>query len=101
MRVDFTLWALAFLWGILLGSFYFGGLWLTVKALPLKKRPKRWLAVSYILRLAGALAGFWVVIYKGASAFFFTLAAFFLVRVVLTRILIPKNGERDHAAQSR
>ena len=101
MRVDFSLWILAFLWGIFLGVFYFGGLWLTVSALPRKKRPKRWLAVSYVLRLAGALAGFWIIIYKGGSAFFFTLAAFFLVRVTLTRVLIPKNGEKDHAAQSR
>ena len=47
MRGDVTLWGLAFLWGVVLGLFYFGGLWMTLKTMPGKKWPKRRLAVSY------------------------------------------------------
>lgn len=100
MSVDVILWGLAFLWGVALGLFYFGGLWLTLKAMPRKRQPKRWLAVSYAIRLAGALAGFWLVVRKDPGAFLFTFLAFFLVRIILTRTLGHKNGGKPHAAQS-
>ena len=100
MSVDVILWGLAFLWGVFLGVFYFGGLWLTLKAMPRKSRPKRWLAVSYAVRLAGALAGFWLVVRDDPGAFLFTFLAFFLVRIILTRTLGHKSGEKHHAAQS-
>ena len=99
MTVDMTLWGLAFLWGAALGFFYFGGLWLTLKAITRKSRPKRWLAISYAVRLAGALAGFWLVIQKDPGAFLFTFLAFFLVRIILTRTLGHKSGGKPHAAQ--
>jgi len=99
MSVDVTLWGLAFLWGAVLGLFYFGGLWLTLKIMQRKERPKRWLAFSYILRVAGALAGFWVVVQKDPGAFLFTFLAFFAVRIILTRVLGREGGEKQHAAQ--
>ena len=99
MAVNAATWGMGFLWGVLLGLFYFGGLWMTLSALPRKKRPKRWLAVSYVVRLAGAMAGFWVVVHKDLLAFFFTLAAFFLVRIVLIRRLAPKNEKKEHATE--
>lgn len=99
MTVDVTLWGLAFLWGAALGLFYFGGLWLTLKAIPRKSRPKRWLWVSYAVRLSGALAGFWLVVRNDPGAFLFTFPAFFLVRIILTRVLGHKNGRKPHAAQ--
>ena len=100
MRGDVTLWGLAFLWGVVLGLFYFGGLWMTLKTMPGKKWPKRRLAISYLVRVAGVLAGFWIVVQKGGVALLFTVVAFFGVRIILTRVLGPKNGEKDHAAQS-
>ena len=100
MTVDVTLWGLAFLWGVILGLFYFGGLWVTLKMMSRKERPKRWLAFSYMVRLAGALAGFWVVVQKDPMAFIFTFMAFFVVRIILTRILGHKIGEKGNAAQS-
>ena len=65
-----------------------------------KKAAKRWLAVSYMVRLAGILAGFWIVIQKDMGAFLFTFLAFFGVRIILTRALGHKRGEKQHAAQS-
>lgn len=99
MSVDVTLWGLAFLWGAVLGLFYFGGLWLTLKMMKRKERPKRWLALSYILRVTGALVGFWVVVQKDPCAFLFTFLAFFAVRIILTRVLGREGGEKQHAAQ--
>ena len=96
------LWGLAFLWGGVLGLFYFGGLWFTLKMMHHRERPKRWLVFSYITRLAGVLAGFWVVVQKDPGAFIFTFLAFFGVRVILTRTLgRQKNGEKHHAVKSR
>ena len=100
MTVDVIQWGLAFLWGVFLGVFYFGGLWVTLKMMPRKERPKRWLAFSYIVRLAGALAGFWIVVQKDPLAFLFTFVAFFAVRIILTRALGHKIGEKGNAAQS-
>ncbi|MBW2707878.1 MAG: ATP synthase subunit I [Deltaproteobacteria bacterium] len=98
MTVDVTLWALAFLWGAALGLFYFGGLWLTLKTMVRERQPKRRLLISYAVRLTGALAGFWLVVRKDPVAFLFTLLAFFLIRIILTRILGRKNGGEHHAA---
>ena len=99
MNVDVTLWGLAFLWGAVLGLFYFGGLWMTLRLLPRAGKPRVWLAFSYILRVAGALAGFWVVVQKDPGAFLFTFLAFFAVRIILTRVLGREGGEKQHAAQ--
>lgn len=100
MTVDVIQWGLAFLWGVFLGLFYFGGLWLTLKMMPRKERPKSWLTFSYIVRLAGALTGFWIVVQKDPLAFLFTFVAFFAVRIILTRALGHKIGEKRNAAQS-
>ncbi|MCB2148079.1 MAG: ATP synthase subunit I [Deltaproteobacteria bacterium] len=86
------------LWGAFLGLFYFGGLWMTLKTTLGKPRPEYRLAASLIVRLAVALAGFWLVMRMELSLFFFTLAGFFLVRIVLTRVLGRGNGGRYHAA---
>ncbi|BBO85812.1 ATP synthase subunit I [Desulfosarcina ovata] len=97
MKVDGTMWGLAFLWGAFLGLLYFGGLWLTVKTALDKRRPGRWLAISAIVRLATVLSGFWIVLRMDPAAFFFTLAGFFLVRIALTRILGPESKGPHHA----
>ena len=99
MTIDVTFWGLAFLWGVFLSLFYFGGLWLTLKIMPHKEKPKVWLAFSYLVRVAGALAGFWVVVRKDPMAFLFTFVAFFAVRIILTRALGHKIGEKGNAAQ--
>ena len=99
MTIDVAFWGLALLWGVFLGVFYFGGLWLTLKMMPCKEKPKRWLALSYMARVAGALAGFWVVVRKDPMSFLFTFVAFFAVRIILTRALGHKIGEKGNAAQ--
>jgi F1F0 ATPase subunit 2 len=97
MDVHVTLLALAFLWGAFLGLFHFGGLWLTVKTAPGKRRPVRWLAGSFVIRLAAVLAGFGWSLRLNPTAFFCTLSGFFLLRIVLTRILGHEKWRPRHA----
>jgi F1F0 ATPase subunit 2 len=84
----------ALLWGIVLGIFYFGGLWWTVRSLPRTTRPRLQLGLSYVLRTSVALLGFWLILRKDLMAFFLTFVAFFLVRLVLTRRI--GNAEREN-----
>jgi F1F0 ATPase subunit 2 len=51
----------AFLAGIALGALYFGGLWLTVQRLRVVRRPGTLLLVSFVVRTALVLAGFYLV----------------------------------------
>ena len=98
MTIDATLWVLALVWGGILGLFYFGGLWLTLKAILGKRLSQQWLAVSWLVRMTVILAGFWGVVRTDPGAFFLTLGGFFLVRTVLTRKIGHAIGDRHHAA---
>jgi len=76
---------LAFLWGLLLGLAYFGGLWLTLQALVNRASKHVGLIfLSFVLRLTLALAGMWIVLKINPLAFFITLASFLMVRPFLT-----------------
>ena len=47
--------------GVVLGAIYFGGLWLTVRRVPLVRQPALLLLGSFLLRSAVVLLGFYVV----------------------------------------
>ena len=96
---DSVFWCLAAVWGSALGLFYFGGLWWTLQSLSERPRPRSWLALSYVVRTALVLAGFWLVLRKGAAGLFFALGAFFLMRVLITRRLLHGKGGHTHADQ--
>jgi len=83
---------LAFAWGALLGLFYFGGLWMTLKSLPRLSRPRTAFFIGYGLRLAVALSGMGLMLKMGPIAFFLTLAAFFGVRMVMTEKISRAQG---------
>jgi F1F0 ATPase subunit 2 len=85
------------LWGMLLGLFYFGGLWLTVRRIPVVKSPKRVLLLSFVARITAAVFCFWLILRQDPATFGVTVLFFFLVRVVLTRMLGNRAGEDAHA----
>lgn len=87
------------LWGLFLGIFYFGGLWITVRLVPRTARPKRLLFFSYVLRLSGVLAGLWLVLRLHSLYFLSTLAAFFLVRFIMLNRASRPNHKVSHANQ--
>lgn len=100
MDGNVTLLGLAFFWGAFLSLFHFGGLWLTLKTAAGKRRPVRWLAASFFIRLAAVLAGFGFVLRLNPTAFFCTLTGFFLLRFILTRVLGREHGGPRHAAHA-
>lgn len=73
--------------GILLGVFYFGGLWWTVRRLTRVRHPLNLYFGSVALRLAVALLLFYAVLANyDAPALVASLVGFFSVRVALARI---------------
>ena len=48
-----------FIAGGLIGTLYFGGLWLTVKRIPASDNPHLLLVSSFFLRMTAALAAFY------------------------------------------
>jgi F1F0 ATPase subunit 2 len=76
---------LAFVAGLGLGLFYFGGLWLTVQRLPQARHPGLLTLVSLIVRLGLTLAVFYLVMAGRWERLLACLVGFLLVRLVLVR----------------
>ena len=76
---------LAFVAGIVVGLFYFGGLWLTVQRLPQTRRPAVLSLVSLFIRLGLTLAVFYLVMAGRWERLLACLAGFLLMRLVLVR----------------
>ena len=100
MEINPLLWGLSFVWGILLGLFYFGGLWMTLKHVSGVNKPKFWLGVSYVIRIFFIMIGFWIVMKRDLVLFIFTFLAFFITRVILTHTLGRESRGKKHAHQS-
>ena len=73
------------LWGVVLGLFYFGGLWLTVRQLTAVKHQALWVLGSFMVRNLLVAVGFYPVILHGWQSTLFCLAGFIMMRFVLTR----------------
>ena len=66
--------------GMLLGAFFFGGLWLTVRQLKTLRHPAVLFALSAMVRTAVVLFGIWSVAGHDAGAALFCLLGFVVVR---------------------
>jgi len=84
---------LAFTAGLVLGLFYFGGLWLTVQRLPRARHPGVLAAVSLLVRTGLTLVGFYLIMAGRWERLAFCLVGFFLVRIFLVRRLGPGQGQ--------
>lgn len=93
MKGDALLWSLCLAWGAFLGTFYFLGLWWTVKRIPGRTRPRLWLGVSYAVRTVCLLAGLWLVLRKDVTGFLAALLGFFLMRyIIMRKVGLEKSG---------
>lgn len=73
--------------GMLLGLFFFGGLWLTVRNALHAKIPALWFLLSFVVRMAVALVGFYAISKTGHwQSLVAALVGFVIVRVVLIRV---------------
>jgi len=70
--------------GIILGTVFFGGLWLTVRAALASRHPAAWFLGSLVLRSAVALAGFYLVSGGDWRRLAACLAGFVVARLVVT-----------------
>lgn len=72
--------------GLVLGTMYFGGLWLTLRRLARSRQPAFLVFGSYFGRLAACLAGFYLISRLAAlPGLLVCLAAFIIVRMMLVR----------------
>ena len=101
---ELLLLALAFVGGILLGGFYFGGLWWTVRRGVVSKHAALWFSGSMLLRTSIALVGFYLVGRGHWERLTACLLGFVMARVLglwLTRpaaeIRTPPAQEARHA----
>ena len=73
------------LWGVVLGLFYFGGLWFTVRHLGVVKHQALWMLSSFFIRNLLMAVGFYPVVLQGWRPTLFCLVGFIVIRFVLTR----------------
>ena len=72
--------------GILLGGFFFGGLWWTIRS----RSPSQWsgllFSASFLLRMAVAVTGFYLVSHGEWRKLMACLVGFLLARIAVTRL---------------
>ncbi|MDW7772187.1 MAG: ATP synthase subunit I [Desulfobulbaceae bacterium] len=88
------------IYGTLLGLFYFGGLWWTVRRVRKVRRSGRFLLLSFVGRSLAAMLCFWVVLQQGPVMFAAAVVSFFLLRTAITALLGRPEQRRMHANQS-
>ncbi len=89
-----SLLAASFFMGVLLGTFYFGGLWLTIKRLPCSRQPTLLSLGSFFARSLVCILGFYLIIGSGIEALLLSLAGFVLTKIALIRRLsLPPKME--------
>jgi len=85
--------------GLLLGVFFFGGLWWTVIRGAASQRPAVWFFGSLLLRLGITLAGFYFVARENWERWLSCLLGFVLARLLVTRLTRP-SADRHRARMS-
>ncbi len=90
--------SLSLLTGLLLGGFFFGGLWWTVQKGLASNHPALWFFGSTLVRTAIALCGFYLVARDDWRKFLVCLLGFVLGRALVTRLTRPEP-EEIHAPQ--
>jgi len=96
MNEPWTL-ASALVAGVLLGAFFFGGLWWTVREGLSSKRTALWFPASLLLRMSVTLTGFYVISGPHWDRLLLCLLGFLLARGVV-RWLTRPSGE-THSPQ--
>jgi len=85
---------LAFVAGLGLGLFYFGGLWLTVRRLPAARQPALLALGSMLARTVVVVAVLWLLLGLGVERLLAGVAGFLVMRTALVRGLRP-GKDRD------
>lgn len=87
--------------GIVLGAFFFGGLWWTVAKGVSSPRPALWFFGSMLLRLSVTLAGFYVVGRDDWQRWLSCLLGFVVARIVVRWLTRPPVEPRSQRVGGR
>jgi F1F0 ATPase subunit 2 len=89
VSIDFAEVALSLISGTALGLFYFGGLWLTVRRLPMSSQPGLLSAISFLVRTGIVIMGFSYIMEGRFERPLSALVGFLIARIVLVRLIGP------------
>jgi F1F0 ATPase subunit 2 len=78
---------LALLAGVLLGAFFFGGLWWTVNRSMASTQPAVLILGSFLLRTSVTVTGFYVALQGGWRNLVACMVGFLVARIVVTRFI--------------
>ncbi|MGB9927588.1 MAG: ATP synthase subunit I [Methanosarcina sp.] len=81
--------------GILLGGFFFGGLWLTVQKGLSVRRPELWFLGSLLTRTIITVTGFYFVSDGQFTRLLLCLLGFFLARRIVLRLTREAGDEKN------
>jgi F1F0 ATPase subunit 2 len=85
--IDWIMWLAPLLSGVLLGAFYFAGLWWTVGRLSHTRHPLACYLLSFGIRIAVLLLAFFFLLNVGVLELLTALAGFVATRFALVRSL--------------
>ena len=92
---------LSLVFGMLLGSIFFGGLWLTVRYLPKARQPWLLFLVSSLMRTAITVSGFWFVGIRLSATDQWQRIVVCLLGFILARYLFTRQAKAENASVSR
>jgi F1F0 ATPase subunit 2 len=81
--------------GVLLGAFFFAGLWWTVKEVPSSNRPVLRFLGSLLLRTSASVAGFYFVSGGHWERLLMCLLGFFIARCIVMRLVRLSEEESN------
>jgi F1F0 ATPase subunit 2 len=85
--------------GVLLGAFFFGGLWWTVRRGVSSERPALWFFGSLLLRMSITLTGFYFVGQQYWERWLLCLLGFVLARLLVGWLTRPSAADQPRPAQ--
>ena len=96
---DLLMLALVFLFGMLLGTFFFGGLWFTVKKGLESQHPALWFIGSFLVRVGVTVVGFYAVSQHHWERAVICLVGFLVARVIVTWLTKNVSANRVNIAK--
>ena len=92
---EYGMYILSIVAGLLLGTFFFGGLWWTIKKGTASKTPAIWFLSSFFIRLGITVCGFYFVSYHHWERMILCLAGFIIARTLITRYTKTLEAKRN------
>jgi F1F0 ATPase subunit 2 len=99
---EFLILVLASVAGVMLGLFFYVGLWWTVKKTMISSQPALWVFASMVLRMGVALTGIYFVSGGQLKPLLACLTGFFIARIAVTRLtrLRQENLKNQEASRA-